>query len=81
MIYSEKLDCGSNSRLVLSGYMVNEYVGNGQVCISECKVLFILQEIVPVSKGNVAPCWFFFIVLQNNILHVFTFVWLLPEWS
>lgn len=59
MIYSEKLDCGSNSRLVLSGYMVDEYVGYGQVCISECKVLFILQEIVPVSKGNVAPCWFF----------------------
>lgn len=34
--------------------------GNGSICILECKVLFILQEIVPVSKGNVAPGWFFF---------------------
>lgn len=49
--------------------------GNGSICILECKVLFILQEIVPVSKGNVAPGWFFsFIILQDSILHVFSFV-------
>lgn len=49
--------------------------GNGSICILECKVLFILQEIVPVSKGTWLPVGFFsFIILQDSILHVFTFV-------
>lgn len=57
---------GATSCSILSAYLVNvEYVGNGSVCILECKVLFILQEIVPVSKGNVSPGWFFFLVLQS----------------
>ena len=57
---------GANSCSVLSAYLVNvQCVGDGKVCILECKVLFILQEIVPVSKGNVSPSWFFFLALQS----------------
>lgn len=50
-------------------YLVNvEYVGNGQVCILECKVLFILQELVPVSKGNMSPtCFLFFLLVLQSI--------------
>lgn len=51
---------GASSCSLFSASLVNvESVENGQVCILECKVLFILQEIVPVSKGNVSPSWFF----------------------
>lgn len=54
----------------------------GQIVHLDCKVLFILQEIVPVSKRDMSPCsLLFFIVLQDSVLHVFTFIWLLPEWS
>lgn len=57
---------GASSSSVLSAYWVNVgYMGNGLVCILECKVLFILQETVPVSKGHVSPSWFFFLVLQS----------------
>lgn len=54
----------------------------GQNVHLDCKVLFILQEIVPVSKRDTSPCSLLsFIVLQDSILHVFTFIWLLPECS
>lgn len=51
---------GATSCSVFSVYSVN-VVGNGSVCILECKVLFILQEVVPVSKGKCLPVGFSFL--------------------
>lgn len=46
---------------LLIGSMLNLWV-----CILECKVLFILQEVVPVSRGeDVSQLGFFFLVLQS----------------
>lgn len=67
----EKTSCS-----VLSASLVNvEYVGNGSVCILECKVLFILQEICASLKGKrVSQLVFLSCSTIYNILHVFTFV-------
>lgn len=70
----KKLDGGSNDLWVSPAH--GEYTVNGSICTLECKVLFILQEIAPVSKGNTAPSCFLLLLssLPDSFLHVFTFV-------
>lgn len=65
--YLKKLDGGGNNLWVSPAHAGGEYMGSESICTLECKVLFILQESVPVSKGISAPgCFFSFMILPTR---------------